>query len=179
MEAFDVTKIVLTAREQAAFDKFGASGRALLTLEEYNALRKKKLVDPSYGWFTEVKEPMDVPLSDEGQMLQAYQMQVRKDERKEDRRYRINTLLSGLALLLSVIAILANIATATNLSRLKRWLGISQESTEPSAPTTAVTETTSSADQSSDNSENPQSEELPAPADKQSATASASTTNNE
>ena len=144
----DVTRIVLTEKQQRVFDKFDKNGDAVLSLEEYRTLRGTGLVDPSYGWFDDVKWPCSVKLTNLGLQLQAYQKQQRGVVAKDDRRYRINTIISATALGLSLIAIIVSILTATGVLRPK------QRTEPPTAPTAspeatmAVTETVSAADSS-------------------------------
>ena len=59
-KAMDVFKIVLTAPEQSAFDKFRDKEEAILTKDEFQLLLRKSLVldamDGKSGWFGELPE---------------------------------------------------------------------------------------------------------------------------
>lgn len=172
-ENVDLTRIVLTDAEQRVFDKFAGQGTAVLSEEEYSTLRKTKLVDPSLGWFQEVKWPCSVKLTELGLQLQAYQKQLRRAVAKDDRRFRIHTILTIIAIGLSAISIVVDILLAADLSRVKRWIGISTAPTASPAATMAVTETVSSADPSKECSAESKEPESPAQSELQAATAAA------
>ncbi len=105
----DYEKFVLGDYEQELFDRFRDSDQIQMTRTEFEILRKKGLVEGALSgnsdWFDLKEESGIVQLSGFGKGLRAFQKKQRKQEEKEDRRYKTSTRLSILAIVISLLAL--------------------------------------------------------------------------
>lgn len=110
---FDYSLVVLSPQEQKLFDLFKDSDKAFLTLEQFNILREKGLVNGSLGgksdWFDNLPQQGICEISDRGKNLRAYQYNIKLKEWKDDKRYRITTGIAIAALIISIISILVSV----------------------------------------------------------------------
>ena len=101
----DVSKIVLTGAEQAAFDLFRHTDTVVLTSEQFRLLAAKglvqKTVDGAAVWFSGIPDRGECRLSNLGKDLQAFQLQQKRTARRESRRYWITTVIAIVALIKS------------------------------------------------------------------------------
>lgn len=105
----DVTKIILTEAEQAAFDLFRQTDSVVLTSEQFRLLAQKNLVQKSVDgaavWFTGIPDHGECCLSQAGKELRTYQLQQKQAVRRQSRRYWITTGIASLALVLSILSL--------------------------------------------------------------------------
>lgn len=107
----DFSKIVLTETEKSLFQPFLTTDTNVLTREDYLALSQTGLIkhslDGHSDWFPEQLPLTGVcEISDVGLQYRAYLKQEEEKQRLIDRRFRITTSISIIALVLSAIAIL-------------------------------------------------------------------------
>ena len=105
----DVTKIILTEAEQAAFDLFRQTDSVVLTSEQFRLLAQKNLVQKSVDgaavWVTGIPDHGECCLSQAGKELRTYQLQQKQAARRQSRRYWITTGIASLALVLSILSL--------------------------------------------------------------------------
>ena len=109
----DYEKILLTNMEQIAFDKFKYSDTSTLTKTEFQMLKAKGLIIGSINgksdWFDDLPQSGICEISNLGKNLRLYQHNQKILTRKENRRYRINTALSIIALLIASASLIVSI----------------------------------------------------------------------
>lgn len=108
-DPLDVSKIILTAEQQSAFNKYKKADKVQLTEQEYAALSKRRLVLGS-PWFGEKKFPLEVELNETGRQLLAYQLGQEALQRKAAMRYWITTGIAVLAFLMSALSLYLQIS---------------------------------------------------------------------
>ena len=103
----DYSQFVLTEKEQKAFNKFKRKDIAELTINEYNLLAWKRLVDDIQLDDNKIfsPDPIQISLSRIGKELRTYHRGQLAKARKESIRYGITTFIAVIALILSIISI--------------------------------------------------------------------------
>ena len=106
-------KILLSDVEQLAFNKFMYCDTATLSKSEFQILKAKGLIAGSINgksdWFDDLPQSGICEISDLGKNLRLYQHNQKILTRKENRRYRINTALSIIALLIASASLIVSI----------------------------------------------------------------------
>lgn len=109
----DYDKILLTDMEQTVFDKFKNSDTAILTQSEFQILKTKGLVigaiNGKSDWFDDLPQSGACTISDLGKVFRIYQRNLYLLSKHEKSRYRINTIFSIIALLISTASLIVSI----------------------------------------------------------------------
>ena len=113
MKQIDYSKIVLTEEQQTIFNKFAKRDKVLLSLDEYNALRKTSLLLPAINenstWFG-ITEGGICELSKYGKAYRTFQKKSLKKEKTESFRFWLPLVISNcIAVAALIVAILAYI----------------------------------------------------------------------
>ncbi len=101
MEIKDYSALSLTPDEKAAFQKFAATDRAILTDAERKCLYRLGFLKGTNGWLEGLPEDGKYELNDDGKRYREFLRSKKSADRKEARRWRITTAIALVALVKS------------------------------------------------------------------------------